>query len=348
MSLIGQTIAQYQILEQLGAGGMGIVYKARDTKLDREVALKFLPPQLSCDDNAKNRFTQEARAASALNHANICAIHDIRETDDGQLFIVMALYDGQTLKRHLDDGPLEVSEAIAIVRQIAEGLSAAHEKGIVHRDIKPANIMITEKGRAVILDFGLAKLTGAVALTKTGSTIGTTAYMSPEQARGDAVGQQSDLWSLGAVSYEMMTGRKPFPGDYDQAVIYGILNSEPDVSNAQWAVRSEQSAKLQRIVLKALAKHPDHRYASAADFIADLDAIEIGGVVARPTRPLNRNLVYASLAAVVVLIAVAMAVLIPNSKAPIDSVAVLPLANLSGDENQEFLADGITDALINE
>jgi len=347
--MIGKTVTDYKILDKLGGGGMGVVYTARDTKLDRLVALKFLPPDLSRDEDAKARFTQEAKAASALNHQNICAIHDIRETDDGQLFIVMALYDGQTLKHRLSEGALDEKEAISISRQIADGLTAAHEKGITHRDIKPANIMVTDKGRAVILDFGLAKLAGGLDLTKTGSTLGTTYYMSPEQTRGEPVDNRTDIWSLGAILYEMVSGRRPFRGDYDQAVIYSILNSDPEpLGTGQRIEDSGQSAQFERVISKALAKDVNDRYASASDFIDDLDAIEAGGVVAAPKRPFRRNLVYASLAAVAVLIAVALTVLIPNNGKAIDSIAVLPLANLSGDPGQAYLADGITDALINE
>jgi len=216
--VIGQIISNYEIIEQLGEGGMGVVYKARDTKLDRDVALKFLPPDLSRDQEANERFMQEAKAASALNHENVCVVYDIKETEDGRLFIVMPLYDGQTLKYRYEAGSLDSDQAVDIVRQIASGLAAAHDKGITHRDIKPANIMVTDSGRVIILDFGLAKLTGGLDLTKTGSTVGTAFYMSPEQVRGESVDARADLWSLGVVFYQLLTGKRPFDGEYEQAV----------------------------------------------------------------------------------------------------------------------------------
>ena len=217
--MIGRTISQYRILEKLGGGGMGVVYKAHHTRLDRAVALKFLPPHLSTDPDANERFIREAKAASALDHANICTIYDIGETDDEQLYIVMAYYQGQTLKYRLADG-LSIDESVEIAIQIAEGLERAHEAGIVHRDIKPPNLMVTDRNEVKILDFGVAKLGEGGELTKAGSTVGTTAYMSPEQARGETVDARTDGWALGVVLYEMLTGQRPFRGDYDQAVIY--------------------------------------------------------------------------------------------------------------------------------
>lgn len=220
----GTIISDYEIVSHLGSGGMGVVYKARDLKLDRMVALKFLPSELSRDEAANQRFVQEAKAVTALDHPNICRVHDIRETDDGRLFIVMAFYDGQTLKSRLNDGPLDQAESLDIAHQIASGLVAAHGQGVIHRDIKPGNIIITEKGQVKILDFGLAKLTGGLDLTRTGSTLGTAHYMSPEQIRGETVDERTDLWSLGVVLYQMLTGNRPFTGEYDQAVTYAILN----------------------------------------------------------------------------------------------------------------------------
>ena len=210
--MIGQTISHYKILEHLGGGGMGVVYKAEDTRLKRTVALKFLPPALTADPEAKERFIHEAQAASSLDHLNICDIHDIGETEDGQLFIVMTCYEGETLKKKIEHGPVPLNSAIDIGLQVARGLQAAHEAGMVHRDVKPANIMVTAKGEAKILDFGLAKLAGGAILTKTGSTVGTAAYVSPEQARGEEVDQRSDIFSFGVVLYEMITGHRPFKG----------------------------------------------------------------------------------------------------------------------------------------
>ena len=218
--MIGKTISHYKILEKLGEGGMGVVYKAEDTKLKRTIALKFLPPEYTRDPNAKNRFIHEAQAASALDHPNICTIHEIDETENGQMFIVMAHCSGNTLKRKIEDGPLKLEEALGIFLQIAEGLAKAHEQGIVHRDLKSANVMINKDGVVKIVDFGLAKLSGQTELTKEGTTLGTVAYMSPEQTRGELVDHRTDIWALGVVLYQMLTRKLPFKGDYDQAVVY--------------------------------------------------------------------------------------------------------------------------------
>jgi len=266
--MIGKIVSHYHILEKLGEGGMGVVYKAEDTKLKRTVALKFLPPELTRDPEAKERFIQEAQAASALDHPNICTIHEIDETEDGQMFIVMACYEGETLKKKVASGQLSVDGAIDIAIQIAQGLAKAHEHGIVHRDIKPANVMITNDGVAKILDFGLAKLAGQVRITKTGTTMGTIAYMSPEQARGEEVDNRTDIWSLGVVLYEMLTGELPFKGEYEQAVIYSILNEEPKPVTA---LRAMAPIELERLVSKTLAKHPDERYQHIEELIANLE-----------------------------------------------------------------------------
>jgi eukaryotic-like serine/threonine-protein kinase len=226
--MIGRTISHYTILENLGGGGMGVVYKAQDLRLDRPVALKFLPPDLTRDLEARQRFVHEAKAASALDHNNICDVHDIDETGDGQTFIVMACYEGETVKKKIERGPLKIAEAIDIAIQVAQGLAKAHEHGIIHRDIKPANVMITTDGVAKIVDFSLAKLSGRTMLTKEGSTLGTFAYMSPEQVRGEKVDHRTDIWSLGAMLYEMITGQMPFKGDYENAVVYSILNTNPE------------------------------------------------------------------------------------------------------------------------
>ncbi len=221
--MIGKSISHYKILEKIGGGGMGVVYKAQDLKLDRFVALKFLPPHLTSSNDEKQRFIHEAKAASALQHSNIYTIHEIDETEDGQIFICMDYYEGETLDKRIKEKPLPIEEATDIAIQIAQGLAKAHEKEIVHRDIKRANIMLTADGVIKILDFGLAKLSKQTKLTKEGTTLGTIAYMSPEQTRGDAVDARSDIWSLGIILYEMITGQLPFKGDYDQAVMYGII-----------------------------------------------------------------------------------------------------------------------------
>ena len=268
--MVGQTVLHYRILEKLGEGGMGIVYKAHDTRLDRIVAIKFLPRQVAVSDEEQERFMIEAKAAAALNHPNIATIHAI-EQESGTLFIVMEYVEGQELKGRIAGTPFPVSDAIRIAIQIAEGLEAAHRKGIVHRDIKSSNIMVTESGQVKVMDFGLAKLPGGALVTRLGSTLGTVAYMSPEQVRGEAVDHRSDLWSFGVVLHEMLTGQLPFGTAYDQAVLYSILNEEP---KRLAEVRPELPEALARIVDHALAKAPDARYGSAAEIIADLKRIQ--------------------------------------------------------------------------
>lgn len=265
--MIGETISHYRIVEKLGEGGMGVVYAAEDTKLGRTVALKFLPPALTRDPEARKRFIHEAQAASALDHNNICTIHEIDETNDGRTFIVMARYEGETLKERMDRGPLGMDDAADIAVQIAGGLAKAHEKGITHRDIKPSNIFITDDGVVKVIDFGLAKLAGQTRLTREGTTLGTVSYMSPEQSRGDKVDRRSDIWSLGVILYEMLAGALPFRGDYEQAVIYSIINEDPPpVAKLNTAVPPQ----LQRVVDRALKKDPRLRYASASEVAGEL------------------------------------------------------------------------------
>ncbi len=211
--MIGKTISHYKILEELGRGGMGVVYKAEDTKLQGFVAIKVLPPHMTADEEAKTRFVREARAASALEHPNICHIHEIDETPDGHLFMVMPCYEGETLGERLERGPLEIDEILDIATQVASALARAHEMGIIHRDIKPGNVMLSDGGRqAKLMDFGLAKRLDATKVTRTGTTLGTVAYMSPEQALGKEADHRADIWSLGVVLYEMLTGRQAFWG----------------------------------------------------------------------------------------------------------------------------------------
>ncbi|MBT8401120.1 MAG: protein kinase, partial [Rhodothermia bacterium] len=257
----GQTISHFKIIEELGGGGMGVVYVAEDTDLDRRVALKFLSPQLSRDADAKERFIREAKSASALNHPNVCTIYEIAETDDGQLYIAMALYEGETLAERLKRGPLPSEQAADIAAQIADGLERAHRQGIVHRDIKPANIILTDDERVIILDFGLAKLVGEADITAAGSTVGTANYMSPEQARGEPADARTDVWSLGVVLYEMLAGRRPFDADYDQAIIYAILNEEHSPIAGVEALPEE----LVTAVDRALKKNPQERFQSVAE-----------------------------------------------------------------------------------
>ncbi|MBP1656652.1 MAG: hypothetical protein H6Q31_1253 [Bacteroidetes bacterium] len=268
--MVGTTVSHYTILSRLGGGGMGVVYKAEDTRLDRPVALKFLPPDLTRDPEAKARFIHEAKAASALQHNNICVVHDIDESADGQLFIVMDFYDGTTLKKKIEQGPLKIDEALDIAMQVAQGLQKAHEHMMVHRDIKPANVMITTDGVAKIVDFGLAKLSSMTRLTKTGATLGTVGYMSPEQTRGETVDHRTDIWSLGVMLYEMLTGALPFKGEYENAVVYSILNTQPEPLTG---VRTGVPMELERVVDKAMAKDPAERYQHIDELLVDLRRI---------------------------------------------------------------------------
>ncbi len=265
--MIGQTISHYQILTRLGGGGMGVVYQARDLRLDRLVALKVLPPELTRDAEAKARFMQEAKAASGLDHPNICTVYDIDETPDGQLFLVLAYYPGETLKQQIARGPLPLDTALDLATQIAQGLQKAHAAGIVHRDIKPANVMVTPEGVAKIVDFGLAKLVDATGLTRPGTTLGTVAYMSPEQTRGEAVDARTDLWALGVVLYEMVAGRLPFSGDSAGAIAAAIQQQAPAPLTA---LRSGVPLDLDHVVARALARDRSERFQTAADLAAEL------------------------------------------------------------------------------
>jgi serine/threonine-protein kinase len=343
--MIGKAILHYKILEKLGEGGMGVVYKAEDTKLERIVAIKFLPRQIAANSEERERFRVEAKAAASLNHPNIATIHAIEEYD-GEMFIVMEYIEGKELREIVGaTGPLAPTAATNYATQIAAGLQAAHKKGITHRDIKSSNIMITEDDDVKIMDFGLAKIAGGAQLTKDHSTLGTAAYMSPEQTRGEPVDHRTDIWSFGVMLYEMFIGQLPFRGDYEQAVMYSILNDEPE-----WT--DKISPHLQPILQRALAKELNDRYQSMKELVDDLNAFSNDTKPAdgkakrtgsRSTRPGKRPFIYGGLAVVLL---VASLVYYFNRSQPINSIAVMPFVNASGDAEVEYLSDGMTETLI--
>ena len=381
--MIGQTISHYKILEKLGEGGMGVVYKAEDLKLQRPVALKFLPARAMADAEAKERFLREARATAALQHPNICTVHEIDE-EDGQTFIVMAYIEGRELTEEIGEGQLPIERAVDLAMQIAQGLQEAHNNGTVHRDVKPANIMVTSRGRAVVMDFGLAQLASSRAkLTREGSTVGTSAYMSPEQMGGETVDQRTDIWALGVVLYEMLAGELPFRGEYEQAIQYSIVYEDPESLRK---ARPDVPADIEAAINKVLAKKPGERYQQLGDLIADLQAAKTasgsplatvssaatGSSVAtgspagpatapQPASSRTRHLALAALAVIALALAAWLA-LTPSNPAPepakssmtmpagmrdLPSVAVMPFVNVSGNPDSDYFSDGMTDELIN-
>jgi serine/threonine protein kinase len=342
----GARIDHYELLSLLGSGGMGDVFLARDTQLDRKVAIKFLQPQMMSDPRARERLVREARAAAKLDHPNICAIHQVVDHEDRN-FIVMQHVEGETLAAHIARGPLPIERVLNITAQVASALAEAHAKGIAQRDIKPQNIMITPSGRVQVLDFGLARVVDNASmssdnsplrktLTQEGLVAGTVAYMSPEQLRGETVDARTDIFSLGIVIYEMLTGRQPFIADSRAETVAGILKSEP-ASPRQFVPQVPES--LVAIIDKALKKEKAERYASGAEILKDLQV--------RPRRPLvwPRLLKYGAAAALLVLAVWKFAPWSGNDTA-IRSIAVLPLENLSGEPNQEYFSAGITESLI--
>jgi serine/threonine protein kinase/tetratricopeptide (TPR) repeat protein len=325
-------LGRYDVVSKIGSGGMGVVYKAHDPRLGRHVAVKLLAPDRTRDDLEKERFVDEARAASSLDHVNICTIHEISETEDGQLYLVMAYYDGETVGQRLRRGAIDLQAAIDITVQAAAGLAEAHAAGIVHRDIKPENLLITRSGVVKILDFGLAKLTGMeVATHRTGEVSGTVAYMSPEQVSGQSLDQRTDIWSLAVVLYELLVGRRPFHGDNLLALSRAIAYDQPSASVAG---RLNAPPEIEPVIARALAKSPADRYQRVADFAADLRTVATdAGLDVRFSSTGTADSSSAS------------SVARGNRRAP--SIAVLPFSDMSPQKDHEYFCEGIAEELIN-
>ena len=312
---------KYSIIGELGRGGMGVVLKAEDTKLKRPVALKLLPFELTHSADAKERFLREAQAAAALDHPNICTVFEVGE-QDGQAYIAMAYIDGQSLKEKIARGPLKIDEALEIAVQVAAGLAEAHRQGIVHRDIKPANVMLTSRGQAKIMDFGLARVESAGDLTRTAVVMGTVAYMSPEQALGNKVDQRTDIWSLGCLLYEMLAGRGPFQGGHEQAVFQAILHADPE---PMAVLRRDVPAGLVRVLDRCLKKDYLDRYPNAGALVSDLKSVDLADIAAAPSAALPTA---------------------ANPKSA-PSIAVLPFSDMSPEKDQDYFGEGIAEELIN-
>ena len=328
----GSRIGKYTIIEKLGGGGMGVVYRAEDSRLKRHVALKFLAPELTRDEDARDRFVQEAQAASALDHSNICTVYEVDETPQGLTYISMACYEGETLKRRLEAGPLPVQKAINFATQIGKGLARAHAKGIVHRDIKPGNIMIVkedDRETIKILDFGLAKVSD-VSLTRTGSTLGTAAYMSPEQAKGAVVDHRTDIWSLGVLLYEMLTGVRPFGGAFEQAIMYSLLHDE---HKSILQFQPDLPEHLDLVIRRVLEKDVETRFQDIESFLKALNEDTVSSGKSSRSTPSNieeartaiksykskRVGTYLGIAAVVLLVFIAGRYFRPNADQPVQS-----------------------------
>ncbi len=354
----GQTLSHYRLVEQIGEGGMGVVHLAHDTRLERDVALKVLPAGLLSDENVRRRFRREARALSKLNHPNIATVHDF-DTQDGVDFLVMEYIRGVTLNDKLSDGALPEETVVQLGTQLAEGLAAAHDEGVMHRDVKPGNLRVTPDGRLKILDFGLAKLLQPAdpsqtdtTMTQTQGIVGTPMYMSPEQLRGEEVDARTDIFASGIVLYEMATGQRPFKAKSMMALVADIQHKSPTPPRQ---VNPSVSPRLEEVILKCLEKQPESRYPSARDLLADLEQLRAPVSLTQAWRhlaPTRRWLLVggAALAGLLVLgllnVGGWRAKLLGGGSDRITSIAVLPLVNL-GDADQELLTDGMTDGLIN-
>lgn len=348
--MTGKKIGHFRVQEEIGSGGMGRVYKAVDERLERFVALKFLNRDLDHIDSEKERFIKEAKTASSLDHANICTIYEIGETEAGQIYIAMAYYHGRTLREMIDEGPLPIETAVEIVIQIAAGIEAAHNHDIIHRDLKPSNIMVTQEGVVKILDFGLAKLRGQQELTKKGVLLGTLDYMSPELFQSDAVSKKSDIWSLGVMMYEMLVGKKPFTGKSEQAIMYAILNALPPAISKS---RPEVPTWLDQVVEKTLAKDDLDRFESMGTLKNQLSGSRKKGGAG-----LGKHKKWLAITgAILVLLLVSWLVIMDRAgsdgspgKAQVKgelSIAVLPFKDISANGNQAFFCDGMAEELIN-
>lgn len=321
--MIGHTVSHYEIVREIGSGGMGVVYKAKDTKLNRMVALKFLPTHLTQNPTVKKRFIREAQALSCLDHPNICTVHEIDQYDDGRLFLVMAYYEGETLAAKIRRGWMNFGEAMDIVRQVLQGLAAAHEMDVIHRDIKPGNIIVTIQNEVKIVDFGLAKIRNpSESLTETGALMGTLAYMSPEQTRGLDVDIRTDLWGVGVILYELLTGRHPFSSKDLGALIQAITCEEP---TSPLTFRSGLAPEIESIIGKALAKHRGRRYQNANEFLRDINSLLVSS---------TQTTVVGSGASLAL--------------STQHSILVLPFLNFQADEEGDYFGDGLTDEIITD
>ena len=313
--MVGQTISHYTIIEKIGEGGMGVVYKAQDLKLDRMVAIKFLPPHLSASADSKARFLQEAKATAALNHPNILNVYEIDE-EENRMFFVMEYLEGRTLRSHISSlkssTGIPYAQALEWTIQIANGLQAAHQKNIIHRDIKPENIMVTTGGQLKIMDFGIAKLKSGSGLTRTGTSLGTLSYMSPEQVQGISADNRSDIWALGVVVYEMLTTDLPFKAEHEAALLYLIVNEDPPLTSS---MDKKIPRNIDPFVMKMLAKKPEHRFETIGEVLSALanvkNEIEVTGGTTKTK-----------------------------------GITVLPFGNMSPDKESDYFCDGLTEELI--